>query len=354
MRKRLAICFASLGLLSGCGGGDSTTGPPAPTVSLQLAMVGGDNQQAQVATALPQDLVVRVTDSSANPQSGKTVSWSVAGGDAVLSSASTSTNAQGLASTGLTLGTVAGAITVRASVSGATPVTFSAMAVPGPAEALCLEPSFGVLALSGSMTLTVNLTDAYGNAIGDAAAQLQSRSPSVLSISGTTASGQARGVARVIARAESLTDSATYAVVEPDGFALVFLTDEGEAVGSVTMGDPVSLNLKLIPPAGGNSVMASLQGAIRWNAAKLRYAGAGARGQGMVWLENESDAGELRYAGYSQQDISSEMRLATYQFEFVAGNRADLTIDVEVAGDEEARIVTNRITPVVTALEVLP
>jgi len=351
--KRFLLCSVFLGLLSSCGGGDSTTDPPPPPVSLQLAIVDGDGQEATVATALPQDLVVKVTDSSANPQSGATVSWSITRGDAALGASSTSTNAEGLASTRLTLGTTAAPVTVRASASGTTPVTFSATALPGPAEVLRLEPSFGVLALSGSTSLTVNLTDAYGNAVGDAVAEFESRNPSIMTISGTTASGQALGVTRVIARAESFVDSATYAVVEPDGFALVLLTEDGRACAEVPLSSEIRLRLSVLRPVGAIGGIASLQGFFSWETGKLTLQGSTSANSRFIWALNESASGSgaVRFAGFRADrvvQLAGDLGL-TFQ---VGDEPAEIVPIVEIAGDENATAIAHQILPVATRIAI--
>jgi Domain of unknown function (DUF4082)/Bacterial Ig-like domain (group 1) len=99
-----------------------------------ITKVSGDNQTGTAGNALPNPLVVEVKDGSGNPQSGVTINFTVTGGGSV-SSASTVTNANGQASTALTLGAASGATspvtnTVSATASSIGSVSFTATANP--------------------------------------------------------------------------------------------------------------------------------------------------------------------------------------------------------------------------------
>jgi Domain of unknown function (DUF4082)/Bacterial Ig-like domain (group 1) len=101
-----------------------------------ITKVSGDNQTHTGGTALPNPLVVLVKDASGNPQSGVTVNFAVTAGGGSVSPTSAVTDANGQASTVLTLGaTPPGATspvtnTVSATASGIGSVTFSATANP--------------------------------------------------------------------------------------------------------------------------------------------------------------------------------------------------------------------------------
>ncbi len=97
-----------------------------------LTLDAGDLQQSQVGTALPQSLSVKVTDAGSNPVSGVTVTWTVTGGGGTLTQPTTMTDAAGLASNQLQVGSAYGANNVDASVAGlsGSPVLFSALGTP--------------------------------------------------------------------------------------------------------------------------------------------------------------------------------------------------------------------------------
>ena len=85
----------------------------------RLTIVSGNNQQGLLGQKLPQPLVVQLFDDQGSPVSGATVGWKVTKGEAVLDPASGITDAQGRASTRVTLNSV-GAVEVEASSSGLT------------------------------------------------------------------------------------------------------------------------------------------------------------------------------------------------------------------------------------------
>ena len=94
-----------------------------------LVEISGDNQTGDVDTALANPFVVEVRDQNGDPLSGVTVTWSVTAGGGALSATSVTTNASGRAQSTLTLGSVAGTNTARASASGITQTrTFTAIA----------------------------------------------------------------------------------------------------------------------------------------------------------------------------------------------------------------------------------
>lgn len=104
------------------------------STATSLQKISGDGQTGvPVNTAFPAPLIVRVVDAQNAPVSGVTVSWSIAG-PGTLSASSTPTGADGGAQVTVTAGASAGTITVTASVSGLTPVSFTLQSVvPGPA-----------------------------------------------------------------------------------------------------------------------------------------------------------------------------------------------------------------------------
>jgi hypothetical protein len=105
-----------------------------------LTKVSGDNQTGTAGSSLPNPLVVKVTDSTGNPQAGVTVNFAVASGGGSVSPTSAVTGTNGQVSTVLTLGTTVGTTnTVSATASGIGSVTFSASANPANTNAIYLE-----------------------------------------------------------------------------------------------------------------------------------------------------------------------------------------------------------------------
>lgn len=103
-------------------------GPPAA-----LTRISGSGQVAAAGEALPDSLVVRVTDSFGNPVSGQAVTWEVTAGGGTISARSADTDGSGLAAAELTLGDVIGFVhRVRAEAGVGLSTTFQAeAATPG-------------------------------------------------------------------------------------------------------------------------------------------------------------------------------------------------------------------------------
>jgi galactose oxidase-like protein/Big-like domain-containing protein len=148
-----------------CSGGD--IGPTEPTT---IAMVGGSPQTGTAGQALPDPLVVLVTDKSGNAVPGVSVSWNAQGGGSV-SKETVKTGSNGRASVQRTLGLTPGDQTTTAAVSGldGSPVTFVATAVGGaPGVTVITQPPQS--ALSGevfdpSAQPVVSVADDGGNPV---------------------------------------------------------------------------------------------------------------------------------------------------------------------------------------------
>lgn len=125
-------------LVSGCGGGGGADAgmPPSTTAIAKASGNSGDAQSGTVGQPLADPLRVVVTQGGA-PSSGATVTWSTTVPGASLAASST-TDANGVASDAWTLGNTAGSQTAQAALSGAagSPVIFTATAAPGPATTL--------------------------------------------------------------------------------------------------------------------------------------------------------------------------------------------------------------------------
>jgi hypothetical protein len=125
---------ATLGLFAAFGLGCKDSG--SPIVPNALASISGDGQSTLTGDELADPLTVRVMGSNGQPAPGATVTWTVTTGSATPGSATAVSDAQGLASTTLTLGATPGAIVVQAAVASITPVTFTATACDHPVVTL--------------------------------------------------------------------------------------------------------------------------------------------------------------------------------------------------------------------------
>jgi Big-like domain-containing protein len=117
-----ALCVSLLVVAMACGDSNGP-GPQAASVT----GIAGDNQSAARGTALPFPLTFTALGSTGQPIAGVSVSWSVTPTGAATFSAQTSqTDVNGVASTNVTLGATLGSLTIQATVSGVSPVTYHA------------------------------------------------------------------------------------------------------------------------------------------------------------------------------------------------------------------------------------
>lgn len=135
-----------------------------------LEPVSGDGQVGGVNSALPEPLVVRVTDGLGNPVPGVTVTWIVVGGGSIDPATDVS-GADGTVSAQRVLGPSAGPQSAEASVVGLTgsPVIFSHTADASNPTHLMLVSGDGQTAPAGFQlpdSLVVQLLDDNGNGVG--------------------------------------------------------------------------------------------------------------------------------------------------------------------------------------------
>jgi hypothetical protein len=141
----------------------AVSGPPA-----SIAATSGGGQAAVVGTVLPTGVVVQVLDASGNPVPGVAVALSVTSGGGSLTPSSGVTEAAGEVSTTWTLGTTAGAQTMRATVDGIASRAVSATAEPGPPSQFTKHSGDGqnpVISTAVTVPPAVFVGDAFGNPI---------------------------------------------------------------------------------------------------------------------------------------------------------------------------------------------
>ncbi|MBU1752825.1 PEGA domain-containing protein [bacterium] len=122
--------------------------------------------QAATVTTILQPFVVKLTDSLNKPMSGYTVKWEIAAApsSSVLSSTITTTNAEGLASTTLTLGTKSGTYIVTAK-GDSLMATFTAIAAPGTLTQIKVSPDTAYVSVHQPFVFTATGYDGYNNKI---------------------------------------------------------------------------------------------------------------------------------------------------------------------------------------------
>ncbi len=188
---------------------DATTGSLTPVTFTATATQGpaaivsidaGDGQSATVGTAVTTAPRVLVTDLGGNPVSGEPVTFAVASGGGSATGASATTDGAGLASVGSwTLGTTAGSNTLTATVSGLTPVTFTATGTAGAPATMVLNAGDGQTATAGTavpIDPSVLVEDGNGNPVPGAAVTFTPTSGGG-SVTGSPATTNATGIATV-------------------------------------------------------------------------------------------------------------------------------------------------------------
>lgn len=131
-----------------------------------LLIQGGDAQWGRVATELQLPLTARLVDGGGQPIVGVSVTWTPSAG--TTNGATSITDAQGVASTRWTLGTLVETATLVASATGANSATFGAHVRPG---ALCNlgvigSGQTGVVNQPLAQPLQLRPTDRFGNLTG--------------------------------------------------------------------------------------------------------------------------------------------------------------------------------------------
>jgi len=127
-----------------------------------VATSSGDGQTGVAGTSLANPFAVLVTDGTGRPIQGVTVNWVASTGGGNVGSATSVTNASGIASQIATLGTAGGTNTFTATVTGLSPITFSATA----AKVIAISSGNGQTLVAGaSNPIAVLVTDGAGKGV---------------------------------------------------------------------------------------------------------------------------------------------------------------------------------------------
>lgn len=204
-------------LVSACrGSSEPAFGPPS-----KLALISAPMFTATVGAPLQAPVVVRVTDDVDRPVPNVAVQFTVTQGVATVAPARDSTDAEGLAQTTVTLGTLAGPVTVTASVTGiSTTVTVTGVAIPGALARLVLTPKPLLLrAVGDTARLFATLSDQYGNPLPPSAITWRSLDETVATVdaSGLVTGRRVGASTRIVGTTSSgLTDEVTVSVADPN------------------------------------------------------------------------------------------------------------------------------------------
>ena len=156
--RRLPALGVGLWVLACGGDGGGGTGPCTPGVATQLVK-SGDGQTWYVNNPLPAPLSVTARDVNACPVPGVVVDWTIQTGSGGLSTAQSTTNSSGVASTVDSVGATSPQV-VRATAAGLPAQDFMATATAPPSSVgvdivnTAFSPASVVVQASGTVTWT--------------------------------------------------------------------------------------------------------------------------------------------------------------------------------------------------------
>ncbi len=134
-----------------------------------IAVSSGNSQSAVAGAALSSSLVAIVRDANSNVVNNVTINWAVTAGGGTLGSATSLSNASGLASNTLTTGTTAGTNTVTATINGtSTSVSFTATGTAGTPTSLVVSSGNTQTGTAGSplaASIQVLVSDTNANPV---------------------------------------------------------------------------------------------------------------------------------------------------------------------------------------------
>ena len=262
---------ASVGRTLGATAGQQTTlatatglaGSPVTFIHTAIAgtatgvvKISGDGQSGTPGAVLPQPLVVQVLDATGNPIPNRAVTWVIGDGGGSVTPETSNTDAQGNASTQLTLGPGVGSNTVNAVVSGVGTATFTATATAGlpSASTSTVSASPTSVTVGGSSTITVTVRDASNNPVSGASVTVAS-SGTGNTITPASASSGANGVATftfssIVAEAKTITATAggvtiadQAAITVGKTSSTIEITEEGADPSAVGVPIPVEFTV---------------------------------------------------------------------------------------------------------------
>jgi adhesin/invasin len=162
---QLALPFFAAVACSSDGGGSSTTGPgdqtntTAYSVSADSAFL---DRTALIGTSLATSVHVAL---GGQPAANVTVNWFAGAGSGSVSSKTSTTDANGVASVTWTISDTARVNTLTAT-AGTGSVNITAIGTPGPATAIAPASADSTLLVAGASTLlSVRVVDSFGNRV---------------------------------------------------------------------------------------------------------------------------------------------------------------------------------------------
>ncbi|HEX6575267.1 MAG TPA: Ig-like domain-containing protein, partial [Gemmatimonadaceae bacterium] len=216
----------------------ATAVAPVPSA---IAGFAGNNQTARPGFAVATPPAFIVTDPQGVPVPGVTVTFVVTSGGGSVSSPTSVTNTDGIATVSWTLGPALGPNTLQASIPGGIPaVTFTATAAAPPPTRIAINAGDGQSVNAGQavpIAPSVKVTDAEGIGVGGVSVAFSIRSGGG-SLTGANAVTNAQGIATVGSWVLGLGGNSIFASVPGlSGDPVIFVALGTAQVQIVTFGD---------------------------------------------------------------------------------------------------------------------
>ncbi|MEO7367802.1 MAG: Ig-like domain-containing protein [Gemmatimonadaceae bacterium] len=211
-------------------------GPPAKIVPFS-----GNNQSVAAGAAVPNPLVVVITDAGNNPIAGVAVTFTVSAGGGTILGGATTSNASGVATSGVwTLGTAAGpnSVTVTSPAITGVSAVFNAAAGAGPPTKIAGFAGNNQTATAGGLVATrpsVVVTDANNNPAA-----------------GFTVTFAPAGGSGAVTGGSAVTDAAGIATVGSWRLGTTVGPQSLNATGAGLTGSPVVFSATAVAPVASN------------------------------------------------------------------------------------------------------
>ena len=158
------LAFGTISIVVACSDSSTSPGLVATTLTASAEVNG---QTATVGQATPNTVSVIVQAQTGDPVAGATVTWTVVDGGGSVTNQTSTSDANGLATIGWTMGTVVGVNTLHATLGGGGEATITATAVAGAPASINIVSGNNqtISADSASTPFVVSVADQYGNMI---------------------------------------------------------------------------------------------------------------------------------------------------------------------------------------------
>jgi hypothetical protein len=262
---------------------------------------------------------VLVANKGGEPIAGIPVDFAAAAGGGSVTPATDTTDATGIATASVTLGTTVGANSVTATIVGLAPVTFSATTVAAAAASVKFPAALTVMNVGGTSTLTPTAKDQYGNTATLPTMTWTSRAATATVASTGQVTGVSAGQAMIVAASSAGSDS-TLVIVAPSG-GPVLRTDLSSF--SVTAGSDQAISV-ILDMRESTDKLGSTAAKIEWDPAVLTYQSQSAATGGPTAVVNTTAAatGTLMLSMADASGFSGQVTLVKLLFKAGAAGKS--------------------------------